>query len=138
MLTALLVPALALPPDPNPNALSPTDAVSLSSAPTHATSLAAADPVSLAVVDYYERMTARRSLPSIPLVPGATPKERALLASYDPSIYPGTRCEAWCDGDVEIDEVAARAGGRVTFPADGLADWNEKCSWDRFLQLGCT
>ena len=138
MLT-LVFPALALPPQ-HQNALSPSDAVSLSSAPTHATTLAATDPVSLLLVDYYERMTAQGRLPSIPLLPGTRPKDRAALAAfplvYDPSIYPGIKCESWCDGDVAIDEDAARAGGRVTFPADGLAEWNEKCSWDRFC-AGC-
>ena len=59
---AVLSAALALPPN-DQHALSPS-AVSLSSAPTHATTLAATDPVSLLLVDYYERMTAQRSLHS--------------------------------------------------------------------------
>lgn len=58
------------------------------------------------------------------------------LATYDPALYPGTACESFCSTDVSLDVAAATAAGRSTFPTDGLADWNEKCSWDKYC-AGC-
>ena len=78
---------------------------------------------------YWEQRTLDQALPSSPLLVSSL---RA-AASYDPSLYPGITCESWCNSTVKIDRAAAEAAGRVTFPADDVADWNEKCSL-----LGCT
>ena len=79
--------------------------------------------------------SAEKSLPSIPLIPKDVKLSR--LAAYDPTLYPGTACESFCSSDVSIDVGAATAAGRATFPSDGLADWNEKCSWDKYC-AGCS
>ena len=72
---------------------------------------------------FWERKSAAGALPSIPLLP----KGAAKLTAYDPALYPGQTCEAFCSGDVAIDVVAAKAAGRTTFPSNGLADWNVRC-----------
>ena len=59
-----------------------------------------------------------------------------VLTQYDPNTYPGTACEAWCDGDVVIDVAVAKERGRITFPPNNIADEVEKCSWDNMC-AGC-
>ena len=111
----------------------------------------AADEVAtLRAYEYYAQRTAERALPSIPLLPASHRhnKKGAALATtatsivpatitYDPVLYKGTACEDWCHGDVHLNVAAAKAAGRVSFPADGIADWNERCSWDQYC-AGCS
>jgi len=110
--------------------------------------LAADDAATLRAYEYYAARTAEGALPSIPQLPthhrhdkrGATlttTTTSMMPVSYDPAIYKGTACDDFCHGDVKLDVAAAQAAGRVSFPAGDIADWNEKCSWDKYC-AGCS
>ena len=59
---------------------------------------------------YWNKMQ-HRSKPVLP---------KSAVALFDPSSYPGTACESWCSGDVQINRGDALARGRINFPTDDV------------------
>jgi len=101
----------------------------------------ALDKTDLASLKYWlNRTTEDGKLKEALFIPSAAHVEKMrtehAAVKYDPVLYPGTVCEAWCSGDVAIDADVAEERGRSTFPEDMIAPWDEKCSWDKFCS-GC-